>query len=311
LVAIDGSDYTEAVLQELLARRFPQGTSFRLIHVLNPFDPIEPSPVTPLDEWANWVKDIRNQKKILAQKMLLKAAETIRQDFFEAEIVTDLCESYMPDEIILDVARTWGADLVIVGSRGVSSLERFLLGSVSNSVLLNAPCSVEIVKLQNQHIGSSKKIKNILLALDISTYSDAALARTMNQEWSENTKIKIISVVKPAIELFGLDITGLLSANIAKEHELTVQTRSNWLEKKTEQAFKTFNRDRVSIEVLTGDAREVILNVAAELSSDLIVMGSHSRRGVSKILLGSVSQAVALHSTCSVLVVKAPESLKS
>ena len=62
--------------------------------------------------------------------------------------------------------------------------------------------------------------------------------------------------------------------------------------------------DRVSIEVGEGDPREAILNIAATSSSDLIVMGSHGRTGLTKIFMGSVSQAVSVHAPCAVAIVR-------
>jgi nucleotide-binding universal stress UspA family protein len=55
-----------------------------------------------------------------------------------------LCGS--PKEVILEVADAFGADLIVVGSQGLGALERFLLGSVAQSVALHAKCSVEIVR---------------------------------------------------------------------------------------------------------------------------------------------------------------------
>jgi nucleotide-binding universal stress UspA family protein len=60
----------------------------------------------------------------------------------------------------------------------------------------------------------------------------------------------------------------------------------------------------VTIEVGEGDPKDVILNIATAWSADLIVMGSHGRTGLDKLLLGSVSQAVALHAPCSVAIIR-------
>ncbi|PKN59600.1 MAG: universal stress protein, partial [Deltaproteobacteria bacterium HGW-Deltaproteobacteria-11] len=60
--------------------------------------------------------------------------------------VTPVILEGQPKEVILDEAENWGADLIIVGSRGHGAVRRFLLGSVSFAVALNAPCSVEIVR---------------------------------------------------------------------------------------------------------------------------------------------------------------------
>jgi nucleotide-binding universal stress UspA family protein len=59
--------------------------------------------------------------------------------------------------------------------------------------------------------------------------------------------------------------------------------------------------------VVESDVRNGILDTAAEWKPDLIVLGSHGRRGIAKFLLGSVAEAVARHARCSVLIVRAPD----
>lgn len=61
---------------------------------------------------------------------------------------------------------------------------------------------------------------------------------------------------------------------------------------------------KVSTSVLTGDAKTVILDEAADWRADLVVVGSHGRKGIGRFLLGSVSEAVARHTACSVQIVR-------
>jgi nucleotide-binding universal stress UspA family protein len=63
-----------------------------------------------------------------------------------------------------------------------------------------------------------------------------------------------------------------------------------------------------TIAVPAATAKELILSEAAEWNADLIVVGSHGRRGVNRLLLGSVSEAVALHAQCSVAIVRTPHA---
>jgi universal stress protein A len=61
---------------------------------------------------------------------------------------------------------------------------------------------------------------------------------------------------------------------------------------------------KVSTLVLTGDAKKMILDEAADWPADLIVVGSHGRKGIGRVLLGNVSEAVARHAACSVQIVR-------
>ena len=60
----------------------------------------------------------------------------------------------------------------------------------------------------------------------------------------------------------------------------------------------------ITTAVINGSPRKVILNEAEEFGADLIVVGSHGRGAIERFLLGSVSQAVALHAKCSVEIVR-------
>ena len=63
--------------------------------------------------------------------------------------------------------------------------------------------------------------------------------------------------------------------------------------------------------LLEGDPAEEIIRHAAEARADLIVMGTHGRTGLARLLMGSVAEKVLRGATCSVLVVKMPQRLES
>ncbi|HEY9684480.1 MAG TPA: universal stress protein [Oculatellaceae cyanobacterium] len=67
---------------------------------------------------------------------------------------------------------------------------------------------------------------------------------------------------------------------------------------------------QILFEVRVGDSREVILDAAATWKADLIVMGARGRRGLSRLILGSVSQTVLLYSPCSTLIARAEDNAR-
>ncbi|MBZ0185415.1 MAG: universal stress protein, partial [Candidatus Obscuribacterales bacterium] len=306
LVAVDESEYSQSVVEAIATRAYPTDSSFRVLHVMEPFDPIEPAPLASSNQWALWVNSVKREKQAVAQVLVSSAAKHITDRFPQADVSTDVFEGYIVDKIVVDVAETWQADLIVVGSQGKRGFQRLLLGSVSNAILLHAPCSVEIVKRQDTGGSGTNgvSLKHILLCLDDSIFSDAALRFVQSQQWADDVCFKLVTVLKPLFELYGFEMSGLSGLNILEEQEKAISTCKSDTGEKAQKLIEKFGSKKVSVEVLIGDAREMILKAAADWPAHMIVMGSHSRQGLSKYLLGSVSQAVVMHAPCSVAVVK-------
>jgi nucleotide-binding universal stress UspA family protein len=134
VVGTDGSETAaEAVRQAaLLARTCGDRTK---IHLVTAYRPLE------LPSGAPDVVDTRAEARVVAEE----AADKVRAEGVE-------CETYVwpgdPASAIIDVAATARADLVVVGSKGMSDASRFLLGSVPDRVSHHAPCTVLIVRTE-------------------------------------------------------------------------------------------------------------------------------------------------------------------
>lgn len=140
IVGVDGSSGSDAAVQTVKDRTWPSGTELRLMAVLDsrmatgllpgPFTG-EPGPDPALEDQEAWIRDI------------LEKAES---RFRGIDLAVDsLLEIGDPKELLVEHAKNWGADCIFVGARGLTGMDRFLLGSVSASVAMRAPCSVEIV----------------------------------------------------------------------------------------------------------------------------------------------------------------------
>ncbi len=147
LIAIDGSHYSQAALQQVLDRPWPAESEVKVISVVEPFHP----------EYAGWHPNyvpvaMQAQKDLLdaARSLVDEAIVKLNEKFSAEKVTSDVLEGYIKDQI-LDTARDWHADLIVVGSHGRRGLSKFLLGSVSEAILANAPCSVEIVKVPHEH----------------------------------------------------------------------------------------------------------------------------------------------------------------
>jgi nucleotide-binding universal stress UspA family protein len=140
----------------------------------------------------------------------------------------------------------------------------------------------------------------ILLAIDDSRFSEAA-ARSLTQQFRpQDTEVRVLHVVEPV----AISEPPQMSPGYYPE----VEGRLPQAREVVDKAAKTLSAAgfRVTPSVTMGDAKSVILDDAARWHADLIVMGSHGRKGLGRFFLGSVSEAVARHASCSVQIVRIP-----
>jgi nucleotide-binding universal stress UspA family protein len=141
VVATDGSEHSKVVAEAVANRPFPPNTEVKIVSA---FESITRFMYAPLPMSGNYEEFNINAEKN-ANEAIEEAAAVVRVKNPDLILSTEvLCGS--PKEVILEVADAFGADLIVVGSQGLGALERFLLGSVAQSVALHAKCSVEIVR---------------------------------------------------------------------------------------------------------------------------------------------------------------------
>lgn len=141
----------------------------------------------------------------------------------------------------------------------------------------------------------------ILLAIDDSKFSKAALDAVLALAPIEGTEVRVLHVVEPPSVLVARGMGGY-SANLRMVWE--AQRRNG--EALVKRFEKQLGREgfKVTTSVVQGEPRGKIVDVAAKWHADLIVVGSHGRRGLERFLMGSVSEAVVHHAPCSVQVVR-------
>jgi nucleotide-binding universal stress UspA family protein len=205
---------------------------------------------------------------------------------------------------IVEAAKLWGANVIFIGQRGIHGVERMLLGSVSQGVLLQSPCPVVIVKSDPDKAASCHAFKKILIAVDNSAYSKEATKWIKKLNWAADAEFKLVTVVAPLID----QVESLQDASrveaLGLEHEALIGAAKKELESEAADLRTQLTNSKISCGVGQGDPREVILQAAFAMQADLIVMGSHGRTGLEKLLIGSVSQAIASQAECSVAVVR-------
>jgi nucleotide-binding universal stress UspA family protein len=142
----------------------------------------------------------------------------------------------------------------------------------------------------------------ILLAVDGSTFSDAAVEEVARRPWPRGSEIKVLTVAERppafATEAWGLPVDYLEKAEEEARQQAIATTHK--------AVARIGSGVKVLSEVLNGLPINAILDEAERWNADLIVMGSHGRRGLTRLMMGSVSQAVASHAPCSVEIVRKP-----
>jgi nucleotide-binding universal stress UspA family protein len=142
LLAVDGSRFSDAAVEEIAGRPWPDKTE---VDVLSVYEP----PAFPTTEnWVlpqNYYEELEKAGQQQAHEAIDRAIERLRAAKTDLRINSEVVRGY-PAEVILDRANRWGTNLIVVGSHGYSGLKRFLLGSVSQNVSSHAKCSVEIVR---------------------------------------------------------------------------------------------------------------------------------------------------------------------
>lgn len=147
LLAIDSSEYSDAAVNAIASRPWPPGTRARVLSAVDTFVPATPA------LWydaAGSFESVRDDISNLKHALVTRAAESLRASGLEVETAVRAGD---PRSVIVDEAKDWDADLIVVGSRGFTGLKRFFLGSVAQSVVSHAPCSVEVVRVKEEADG--------------------------------------------------------------------------------------------------------------------------------------------------------------
>jgi nucleotide-binding universal stress UspA family protein len=144
LIGVDGSEYSDAALDEVSRRSWPKGSELLVIHAYEmPFAPTPEVWVLPPDYYEQLDRAVRTQSDAIVEA----AVQKLKVGLGAAIEIKSKAILGSPKRVILDEAETWKPDLIVVGSHGYPTWERLLLGSVSQAVVSHAKCSVEVVRL--------------------------------------------------------------------------------------------------------------------------------------------------------------------
>jgi nucleotide-binding universal stress UspA family protein len=287
LIALDATPRCGEIVAEIASRPWPADSSFLLLHVLDPFA-FAKAPI------------LLERAKSDAKTQLKSTAKRLCAGGWAVESVVALGRARQK---IAEMAASWRADLVVVGSNEAGALTRFFLGSTARAVLRHAPCSVEIVRPGPSEEGLIRtRGMKILVATDGSEYSTAALQSLAARPWPEDSKFKVISIPEPFMPLGQFPHVEM--TNIEELNAASLNDAERYAESGVAILRKAGLEASAETPVpLDSDGRE-ILKEAERWPAQMIVLGSHGRRGFDRWTLGSVSEHVALHASCAVEVIR-------
>jgi nucleotide-binding universal stress UspA family protein len=148
LIGTDGSDCSMAAVRSVAQRPWPPSSQMRVISVVPlivPFGETMSLPAVPLYPIPDLVDTIEKQARGRAEEAVARARQILCETGIKA-IEAEFLPVGDARQVILDQAKDWGADLIVVGSHGYRGVDRFMLGSVSESVAMHAHCSVEVIR---------------------------------------------------------------------------------------------------------------------------------------------------------------------
>jgi nucleotide-binding universal stress UspA family protein len=303
LIAVDGSESSEAVIDAAVRLPWSESSQILILGVAEMPSTIMagplPMPGTYYQEWENALVD-------QAEANVTGARDSFVARVGKVGLVSTCVVKGNTKEAIIDEAHSFGADLIMIGTHGYNAMERMWLGSVSRTVSAHAGCSVVIVRADPGAKSSAGAMK-LLVAIDGSRFSDAAVAEVASRHWPDGSEVRLITAIHlpfvPTPETWALSED--YYARAEKENRDQAEAA---LSRAIETIVQSNSGRTVPLtchgEAVLGHPEEVILSMAQEWGADLILLGSHGHRALERFLLGSVSQAVAWHAPCSVEIVR-------
>ncbi|MEK6719343.1 MAG: universal stress protein [Chloroflexota bacterium] len=292
LLATDGSE-SAAVARDLTASLpWPDGSAIRVVAVVE-----RPVGVIPTPWLAPGPANLGELYDDLVRS-ITAALEAVERDLRRQGVTVDsVRREGRAATGIVDEARAFGADLVILGSRGHGPIASMLIGSTSSEVVDHAPCPVLVAR--------RAAIGPILIADDGSPVSERAMQ--LLESWSPfaDEPCGVLSVAEVAGPwIVGVaptmydDVLAAHAADVEAAREQATAIASAGAERLRKAGFRA---EAITAE---GDAAHRILEAAKARGSGLIVLGSRGRTGIVRAMLGSVARNVLLHADCSVMIVR-------
>jgi nucleotide-binding universal stress UspA family protein len=276
LLAVDGSRHSRWAQEFVLRLPLVEEPEISVLSVAEHAALIHPVLYDPVvQRYRSQIEEEIRSRKAAAHKLAQQAADQLRARWKNVQALSLLGSAA---DVILDQSQGQKPDLLVLGSRGLSDIQTFFLGSVSQKITTYAPGSVLIVKRR------VRTCRKILVAADGSEHTECVIRFLKQHFRPEGLQIYVLYVWQYAIR----------APQLPKE--ATVEGR--YSQALAQAGFS------VQPLFLEGHAAQQIVEAAQQKGVHLVVVGARGLSGLKRYLLGSVSQKVIKYSAQSVLVVR-------
>lgn len=289
LLATDFSSHAEDAVRIVKALPLPSGSTVRVVYVLEPFPEVTafaPAAITEISDAAE--QQFRGE--------LEKTAATLRAPGRDVETALVLGRTA---DVIVEEAERSKADLIVMGSRGRRAIKSALLGSVSAEVVDHAPCPVLVAR--------GPTLRRAILAEDGSETAAAGARLLATVPALRDLEVRVVSVVDAPFPstLTGGDAPMATYSAVQAYYDSLPALREATAKSARERAAALVAAGLAATsEVREGDAAAQLIAAAIDDRADCIVIGSHGRTGMARVVLGSVARGVLFNAPCSVLIVR-------
>ena len=218
------------------------------------------------------------------------AAEAVGLEVVHAEVGARSVEAG-----ILDYATAHDIDLIVMATHGRRGLDHLVLGSVAEAVARQAPCPVLTVRPSQEH--SEVEVRHILVPIDFSPHAWLAAAHAKELAALFHAKLCLLHVLEVLPPIGLADLPPKLPS--AQEQ---ADARQALLDLSNEAGGPEVPVDAA---VVAGHPTLDVIEATREFDIDLLVMATHGRTGLERVLLGSVTERAIQQAPCPVFVVKA------
>jgi nucleotide-binding universal stress UspA family protein len=243
-----------------------------------------------MDEQQKVAQDHLNQLLVEARQHVTRASREMRTG--------------LPSTLICDMAREHNADLIIMGTHGWTCFNRVVFGSVADRVIQRAPCPVLSVpdrspeETADMH-SLTKQPRQIVLPLDFSDCSmDAYEYAIQVAKWFDAHLTLVCAIEPPSYSL-----------DFSLTHPLQEKTNRQKVENRLQELTAVLIEQGLSAQyqLIDNHSVEAIVAASAAQEADLLIMGTHGRKGLSRLILGSTTSKVLQHSPYPILTIKSPK----
>lgn len=313
LVAYDGSKSSEAAIDDLSAAGLPKTGVANVISVAEIWLPQADAVGGLADDHSVYIDSILQKHKEHGEKLLSEASIRAGHAAMRVRaalpdwVVHSHATSGSPGWEIIAAADEHNSDLIVVGSHGHSGISRFVLGSISHTVLTEARCSVRVSRGK---IEVDPAPERIVIGFDGSKGAFAAVQSVVGRNWRPGTKVKLLAATEPLVP----SSIGRFIPPVSKAVEEVNVIEDHWVAELAERALENLRDVEIDahFHMHTGNPKHLLVQEAESWGADCIFLGANAWGGrLSRILLGSTASAIAARAHCSVEAVRFKEGTRA